>query len=54
MHFCDLNHQISGVGGEGARAAQKFCFVENPGKIPKNLGKLPENTGKNGTQRCLI
>jgi len=46
---------------------QKFSFVENPGKIPKNLGKLPENPGKipenlnkfpenpgkTGVQRCL-
>jgi len=42
-------------------------FVENLGKIPKNIGKIsanlgkipkhpskiPENLGKNGAQRCL-
>jgi len=25
---------------------QKFCFVENPGKIPENVGKKSENFGK--------
>jgi len=58
----------SGAGDGGASAPQKFCFVGNPGKIPKHLGrihenpkkipkylgKIPENRGKNGPQRCLI
>ena len=62
----ELSGRSSGVGGGGASAPLKFCFVENLGKvpgnlgkilenlhkIPENLGKLPENTGKNGAQ-CL-
>jgi len=51
--------QEAGVQGVQAHP-QKFWFVENLGKIPKNLGKtsknpgeIPENLGKNGAQRCL-
>jgi len=52
---------VQEAGAQGVQAhLQRFLFVENLGKIPKNLGKtsenlakIPENPGKNGAQHCL-